>query len=93
MKKKQKQGMLFSDYMKNIGVKTQKKFIAFLKERDALMPFILNIQRSKNIMQRPTQSIGWLINDAFIWENTSEGHVYWSDLEDDWSKELNENWE
>jgi hypothetical protein len=89
MKKKQKQGMLFSDYMKNIDENIKAKFIAFLKERDALMPFILNLHRSKNIMLRRSRFIAWLINDAFIWENTSEGHFYWSHLEDGWSKE---NW-
>lgn len=60
-------------------------FIKFLKKHGALRKFKVNIK-----VYRPGESdISWYIGNiggAFIWENSAEGHEYWSNLSSLWEE-------
>lgn len=77
----------------------KKKFIKFLKDNDALIPFVCNLAMSDlpdaieakrclfkyiALANKDTEHGDLLIDSAFDWDTTTEKYLFWSDLEDDW---------
>lgn len=57
-------------------------FISFLKSKNILSQYARN--KTKDINQLPPEK--WM--DVFKWHRTSEGAIFWDDLDFDWQKEL-----
>lgn len=61
-----------------------KDFIEFLKKKDVLEQFNNNLPSRKRFSR--TSGYGNLIDHAFCWADTYEGHIFWSDLSTEWEK-------
>lgn len=61
-------------------------FLRFLKHFGLYNKFIRNIAKQTYIENFKTNKIKplYYIDHAFIWKNTSEGHIFWSKLDDAW---------
>ena len=67
----------------------KEKFIEFLKKNGAYDAYMRNTEENgglKNFFEvvEPQK----YICGSFVWEHTSEGHSYWSDLDYEWLNEL-----
>jgi len=86
------QPKMFSTYIRHQAKK--KEFIAFLKEHNALIPFIINLHKSKWFLfhryekYNPTS----LVYSSFHWDETTEGFSYWSNINIQWQKRLENTW-
>ena len=64
------------------------KFLKFLAEHNALIPYILNFEKdsfSEFITLNVPEDF---ITCAFIWSDTPQGFHYWKNLSDLWRNEL-----
>jgi hypothetical protein len=78
----------------------KEKFIKFLKDNDALIPFICNLATLNTPMAPEVKGCLFrfisktqpddLIDHAFRWDKTSEGVVYWNSLEKLWWRTMDE---
>lgn len=72
----------------------KKLFLQFLKDNNVVIPFILNMRDYHTDIPTLTAYIKQqqneydLIEAAFIWHHTDEGHHFWSDLSYEWIKTL-----
>jgi hypothetical protein len=75
-------------------------FIDYLDQKDALVPFKNQLQdrvyKSNSDLKTylhnlliKERSLTEAINFAFIWADTNEGRVFWSNLNTDWKAKLN----
>jgi hypothetical protein len=74
----------------------KKKFIQFLKDNDALIPYITNVahfnkgmtlsQAISLVKETSAQGLKALIKETklFWWSDTTEGFFYWDELDDKW---------
>lgn len=80
--------------------KVLKNFVHFLKENNAYEEFMINFHK-RNMKYFPTKRDGKkfmkiytrnyavakeIINFAFVWHDTPQGHGYWSDLNTIWKR-------
>jgi len=69
----------------------KKAFLRFIKEKGAYSGYVRNIKNNKKSIKKVIKGSGAqnLIQGAFIWQRTPEGHFYWSDLSAEWAKYMN----
>lgn len=67
------------------------KFLKFLLDNDAIIQYDDNTEYGYDKEINRILDIGaetGLINNAFTWTHTPEGHDYWDKLSDEWVQEL-----
>ena len=66
----------------------KKAFLRFIKEKGAYSGYVRNIKKNKKTIEGVIKYSGVqnLIQGAFVWMGTPEGHSYWSYLSDEWAK-------
>lgn len=64
------------------------RFLKFLAEHDALIPYILNFDKGPLLEFTISYDPEDFITCAFIWSATSQGFHYWANLNDRWRQEL-----
>jgi hypothetical protein len=63
----------------------QKMFIDFLKRHDTLIPFCVNLNEPLfKYLNKYKLEESYLIYYSFDWNDTPEGELFWSELEDKW---------
>ncbi len=74
----------------------EEKFINFLKENNALIPFCCNLAKKEDEwINKPffshlkEETPTYWIDNAFAWDLTIEGHMYWDAVEQKWWKIIN----
>ena len=76
--------------MNEEGIK--KAFLRFIKEKGVYSGYVRNIKNNNKTLEKVIKNSGVqnLIQGAFIWSKTPEGHYYWSDLSTEWAKFMNQ---
>lgn len=64
------------------------RFLKFLAEYDALIPYILNFDKGPLLEFTISYDPEDFISCAFIWSATSQGFYYWEKLSAIWMNEL-----